>query len=102
MSRTLVMAVFLAAWLATGMVAGIVTGRQRHDRLPWWLLGLAFGPLLVPLALGAERREEPTDRATPPLTSQDRSVPALVAIDDSREAATALTTGLDRRKRKAG
>jgi hypothetical protein len=102
MSRTLVMAVLLAAWLATGMVAGIVLGYRRHDRLPWWLLGVAFGPLLVPLALGAERREEPTDRATPPLASQDRSVPALVAIDDSREAATALTTGLDRRERKAG
>jgi hypothetical protein len=84
------------------MVAGIVMGRRRHDRFPWWLLGVAFGPLLVPLALGTERRKEPTDGATPPLTSQDPSVPALVAIDDSRGAATALTTGLDRRKRKAG
>ena len=67
MSRTLVMAVFLAAWLATGMVAGIVMGRRRYDRFPWWLLGLAFGPLLVPLALGTERREEPTDRPHHPL-----------------------------------
>jgi hypothetical protein len=102
MSRTLVMTVLLAAWLATGMIAGLVTGRRRHDRLPWWLLGVAFGPLLVPLALGAERREEPTDQATPTLTAQDRSVPPLVAIDDSRGAATALTAGLDRRERKAG
>jgi hypothetical protein len=96
MSRTLVMTALLAAWLTTGIIAGIVTGYRRRDRFPWWLLGVAFGPLLVPLALGAERREEP---ATPPLT-QDPSVPALIAIDDSREAATALTTGLDRRERK--
>jgi hypothetical protein len=101
-SRTLVLTVLLTTWLATGIVAGIVMGYRRHDRFPWWLLGVAFGPLLVPLALGAKRREEPTDGATPPLTAQDRSVPALIAIDDSREAATALTAGLDRRERTAG
>jgi hypothetical protein len=87
------MTVLLAAWLATGIVAGIVMGYRRHDRFPWWLLGVAFGPLLVPLALGVERREELTGRATPPRTVKDRSVPALVAIDDSPEAATALTPG---------
>ena len=102
MSRTLVMTILLAAWLATGIVAGIVMSYRRHDRFPWWLLGVAFGPLLVPLALGAERREEPTGRAGPPQGSQDRAVPALVAIDDSREAATPLTAGLDSRERKAG
>ena|SRR5215211_3971052 len=102
MSRTLVLTVLLAAWLATGIVAAIVAGRRRHDRFPWWLLGVAFGPLLVPLALGAERREEPTGRAGPPQGSQDQAVPALVAIDDSREAATPLAAGLDRPERKAG
>jgi hypothetical protein len=102
MSRTLVMTVLLAAWLATGIVAAIVMSHRRHDRFPWWLLGVAFGPLLVPLALGAERREEPTGRAGQPQESQDRAVPALVAIDDSREPATPLIAGLDRRERKAG
>ena len=56
MSRTLVLTVLLTIWLATGIVAGFVMGYRRHDRLSWWLLGVAFGPLLVPLALGAERR----------------------------------------------
>jgi hypothetical protein len=102
MSRTLVLTVLLTTWLATGIVVGIVMSHRRHDRFPWWLLGVALGPLLVPLALGAERREEPTGQAGPPQGSQDRAVPALVAIDDSREAATALTAGLDRRERKAG
>jgi hypothetical protein len=75
------MTVLLAAWLTTGIVVGIVMSHRRHDRFPWWLLGVAFGPLLVPLALGEERREEPTGRAGPPQESQDRAVPALVAID---------------------
>ena len=102
MSRTLVLTVLLTTWLATGIVAGIVMGYRRHDRFPWWLLGVAFGPLLAPLALGAEHREPSTGRAAPPRAPQDRAVPTLVAIDDSREAATALPAGLDRRERKAG
>jgi hypothetical protein len=101
MSRTLVMASLLAAWLATGVIAGIVMGRRRHDRFPWWLLGVAFGPLLLPLALGGEHREQSTGRAAPPRAPQDRSVPARVA-DDSRQAAAALTAELDRPERKAG
>ena len=32
MLRTLVLAVFLIAWLATGIISGVVMGR-RHDRL---------------------------------------------------------------------
>jgi hypothetical protein len=96
------MTVLLATWLATGIVAGIVMSYRRHDRFPWWLLGVAFGPLLVPLALGEGRGEEPPVGLDHPKGSQDRAVPALVAIDDSREAATPLTAGLDRRERKAG
>jgi len=96
------MAILLAAWLATGIIAGIAMGRRRHDQFPWWLLGVAFGPLLVPLALGAEGREELIGRATPPLVSQGRSVAALVVIDDSQEAAAGPTAGLDRCERKVG
>jgi hypothetical protein len=59
MSRTLVLTVLLTTWLATGIVAGIVIGRRRHDRFPWWLLGVVFGPLLVPLALGRNALRSP-------------------------------------------
>jgi hypothetical protein len=80
---------FLAAWLASGIVAGVAMGRHRGDRFPWWLLGVVFGALIVPLALGAERREEPAGRARSPLTSPDQPVPVVAAIDDSLEAAAA-------------
>jgi hypothetical protein len=100
MSRTLVLTVLLTIWLATGIVAGFVMGYRRHDRFSWWLLGVAFGPLLVPLALGAERRGGPP--MGPPLTAQDRSIPALIGIEDSREAAAALTTGPDSREGRQG
>jgi hypothetical protein len=103
MSRTLFLAVFLAAWLATGIFTGVVMGR-RHDRFLalWWLFGAASGALIVPLALGTERREKPRGRASSPQSSQDRTVPVLVRIDDAREVAAAVIAGLDRHDRKAG
>ena len=99
MLRTLVLVFFLAAWLATGIVAGIVMGR-RHNQFSWSLLGVAFGALMVPLALGRERREEPTGPAGSLSAPQDRSVPVLPSINDSREAATTLTAPARRQKRR--
>jgi hypothetical protein len=106
MLRTLVLAGFLTAWLATGIISGIVMAR-RHDRLfdrfLWLLLGAASGALLVPLALGAGRREERLGQPNSSLGWQDRSPSVLVAIDDSQQAAAAPSGGLlDRNERKAG
>jgi hypothetical protein len=80
---------------------------RRHDRLLdrflWSLLGAASGALIVPLALGAGRREAPLGQPNSPLGWQDRPRSVLVAIDDSREAAAAPSGGLlDRNERKAG
>ena len=104
MSRTLFLAVVLAAWLATGIFTGVVMGR-RHDRFLdrslWWLLGAASGALIVPIALGTERREKPRGRASSPQSSQDRAVP-VVRIDDAREVAAVVIAGLDRHDKKAG
>jgi hypothetical protein len=104
--RTLVLAVFLIAWLATGIISGVVMGRRHHrllDRFLWSLLGAASGPLIVPLALGAERRQEPIGQPNSPLAWRDRPPSVLVAIDDSQEAAPAPSGGLlDRNERKAG
>lgn len=91
----------MAAWLATGIVAGIVMGRRRHDHFPWWLLGIAFGALMVPLALGTEGRDDVTDAASSYPASHDQPVPAIVGIDGLGEAAAALTATLDRRKEEA-
>jgi hypothetical protein len=70
MLRTLVLTAFLIAWLATGIISGVVMGR-RYDRLLdrylWSLLGAASGALIVPLALGAGRREAPIGQPTSPL-----------------------------------
>ena len=57
---------FLAAWFVTGNLVGVVMARRRRDRFPWWLLGVAFGALPVPLALEAEHGEQPAGRANSP------------------------------------
>jgi hypothetical protein len=100
MSRQLVLSAFLAAWFVTGILAGVVMARRRRDRFPWWLLGVAFGALTVPLALEAEHGEQPAGRASP-LASVDQPAP-VVAIDHSVEAVAVLSAGLDGRGRKAG
>jgi hypothetical protein len=106
MLRTFVLAVFLIAWLATGIVSGVVMSRRQDrllDRFLWLLLGAASGALLVPLALGAGRREQPIGQRNSPLRWQDRPLSALGAIDDSQGAAAASSGGLlDRNGRKAG
>jgi hypothetical protein len=104
--RTLVLEVFLIAWLATGIITGVAMGR-RHDRLLdrflWLLLGAASGALIVPLALEAGRRGEAIGQPNSPLGWQDRRPSVLVAIDDSQEAAAAPSARLlDRNERKAG
>jgi hypothetical protein len=102
MSRPLVLSAFLAAWFVTGILAGVVMARRRRDRFPWRLLGVAFGALIVPLAFGAEHGEQPTGRASSPLTSPDQPAPVVVAIKHSPEAVAVLAAGLDGRGRKAG
>jgi uncharacterized membrane protein YoaK (UPF0700 family) len=78
MSRQLVLSVFLAAWFVTGILASVIMARRR-DHFPWWLLGVAFGALTVPLALDAEHGEQPAGRASSPSrrrTSRRQSLPS--------------------------
>ena len=77
MSRTLVLSAFMAAWFATGILAGVVMDRRRRDRFPWWLLGAAFGGLMVPLALEAEHGGQPASRARSRLRSPDQPAPVV-------------------------
>jgi hypothetical protein len=104
--RTLVLEVFLIAWLATGIITGVVMGRRHDqllDRFRWLLLGAASGALIVPLALEAGRRGKAIGQPNSVLGWQDRRLSVLVAIGDSQEAAAAPSGALlDRNERKAG
>jgi hypothetical protein len=78
MSRQLVLSVFLATWLVTGIFVSVVMARRRVH-FSWWLLGVAFGALTVPLAPEAEHGEQPAGRASSPSrrrTSRRQSMPS--------------------------
>jgi hypothetical protein len=62
MSATTALAVVMAAWLAIGVVTAIAMDRRGHDAFTWMLLGAILGPLVVPLALSAQRRTGATTR----------------------------------------
>ena len=48
------------AWLATGLVVGVVATRTGHHSRAWFALGIALGPLAVPLLFVDHRRSVDT------------------------------------------
>lgn len=83
---------FLATWVAAGTSAVVYLGRHGHRSPAWFVLGVALGPILVPIALEvAERRNV---LLTEPQARKDVSAArlrVLVAADGSLEAGVALT-----------
>lgn len=75
-----------AAWVAAGLVAGVVMRRRGHDTFSWTLLFLFLGPLAIPLAVSAERH--PTPEPEGPFHPGNLDV--LVAHDGSPQASSAL------------
>lgn len=82
----------LAAWLLVGIVCSAVMARRGHDPWSWGALGAVLGPLVVPLALGASRREAGERgivRATAPGTPGGGPIGVLAGLDGSPEALAA-------------
>ena len=96
MSATSVLLLILAAWVAIGVVTGVVMGRRGHDPFGWLLLGVALGPLVLPVAMGAQRGQDtPAPRRVAPGRRAGGSVDLLVGIDGSPQAAAALDAAVD-------
>jgi nucleotide-binding universal stress UspA family protein len=88
----------VALWAATGVTASIVMGRRGHHWYTWLLLGVVFGPLVVPIAINAARtaRHDPLSRAhrLSEGAMGPGAVDVLVGIDGSVESAAALRAAL--------
>jgi nucleotide-binding universal stress UspA family protein len=94
-SATSLLFILGGLWAFSGVVAAIVMGRRGHSSFPWFVLGFVLGPLVVPLVLGAIRREQPTPVVhfghTEPSIG---SLAVLVGVDGSDEAKGALVTAI--------
>jgi nucleotide-binding universal stress UspA family protein len=82
---------FFVPWVAIGVVTGWFMGRHGHHAPSWMVLGVAFGPMLVPAAVAARQqaRRHPPEvlaRGTP----HPGTIDVLVGVDGSPAARRAV------------
>jgi nucleotide-binding universal stress UspA family protein len=79
------------AWSLLGVSMALVMGRRGHQPFMWLVLGITFGPLVLPLAANALGHDRPglLKRLSPGRPGTG-GVDVLVGIDGSAEAEDAL------------
>jgi nucleotide-binding universal stress UspA family protein len=88
--------IFVAmTWAIIGFIVAFVMRRRGHDFSVWLVLGVALGPLVVPLAIERARYHKareyrPRASPTPPHVGFD----LLAGVDGSDEAFRAIDTAL--------
>ena len=94
MSATNALLVLVVAWALIGVVAAIIMAGRGHARYSWTMLGVLLGPLVIPLAISATRREptptSPLARTDPPSSH----LAVLVGVDGSEDAKGALVNAI--------
>lgn len=96
MDATLVLVLVAAAWVLIGVVVAIAMGRRGFHAWSWLVVGVALGPLSVPLAVSASRRTPPTlFRAVREGVAGPGEVDVLVGVDGSTESRAALASALE-------
>ncbi|GAB3127345.1 hypothetical protein GCM10027160_51890 [Streptomyces calidiresistens] len=93
MTTALFVALVIAVWVLSGVIAAVVLlGRQGYRDWHWYVLGALLGPMFVPIA--AERpRTRPRTLERNALTPEEHTIggrTALVAVDGSPESRQAI------------
>ena len=84
----------MAAWLASGLVAGLIMARHGHRHWYWTLLAVLLGPMAVPV-LAERRTGETTHVEALRLGHIEPGRHLIVGIDGSPAAAHAATAAVD-------
>ena len=93
MPDALVTTLVILTWLAVGLAGAVYLGRHGRRHPGWYAIGLALGPIMLPIALEmVPRHGELVRRVGDPLPETRRTV--LVAVDGSRESEDALRDAL--------
>lgn len=91
MSATQILALVVAGWVVTGLVAALLMGRRGHDPFRWWMLGAVFGPLVLVLAIeGVLAEKEAAPAAIRPGGEGEGPLQVLVGVDGSIESLASL------------
>lgn len=91
MSDLVFVVLVLVTWVATGLAAVVFLGRHGRRSPAWWVIGVALGPILLPIAIElAERQGVLLARTVEPDGERRARLTVLVAVDGSRESDDAL------------
>lgn len=92
MSTTAKLSLLFGLLLVFGVATAVVMGRRGHHPFTWGVLGTAFGPLVIPVAIQSVRRERLVRLPEPPSGGSLSGGDVLVGVDGSAEATAALLT----------
>ncbi len=82
----------LTLWVAIGLSAVIFLGRHGRRSWHWYVIGVALGPILLPIATEIARRDGSLVKTTagPGVASSPARLTVLVGVDGSEESDHAL------------
>jgi nucleotide-binding universal stress UspA family protein len=81
----------LVTWVAVGLAAVVYLGRHGRRSPAWLVIGIALGPILLPIALEIAQREGTVlSRSTVSNGSSAAQLTVLAAVDGSEESDEAL------------
>jgi nucleotide-binding universal stress UspA family protein len=83
------------AWAVIGVVVAFLMRRRGHDLFVWLVLGVALGPLVVPLAIERARYHSATEhRSAEAPTPQHRGFDIIAGVDGSEDSVNAIGSAL--------
>jgi nucleotide-binding universal stress UspA family protein len=81
----------LVTWVAVGLAAVVYLGRHGRRSPAWFVIGIALGPILLPIALEIAQREGTVlSRSVARNGGATAKLTVLVAVDGSEESDEAL------------
>lgn len=89
MPDQLVPLMLLLIWVSLGLLAAVYLGRTGRRSRGWFAIGVALGPLLLPVAVEIAQRGNQVLVASEPSGPRARTT-VLAAVDGSRESENAL------------
>jgi nucleotide-binding universal stress UspA family protein len=89
MSATAALFSVLVIWALIGVLMSMVMGRHGYSAFKWGLLGVVFGPMVIPLAMG-QGRLRPQAELLQAGAGSPGPVDVVAGVDGSPEALAAL------------
>ena len=92
---TSVLILVAMAWAVIGVVVAFLMRRRGHDLFVWLVLGVALGPLVVPLAIERARYHSAAEhRSAGAPTPKHRGFDIVAGVDGSEDSINAIESAI--------